>query len=167
MSQKIGKVPFGLYVILTNPVVGYEACARAAIDEGIRFLQLRMKNVSRNEIVDTAKRLRKLTSGTGTLFIVNDDLDIAMETDADGIHLGQNDMDIDDARKTWGDPGKIYGLSTHNPDQAAAALKKSPDYIGVGPVFPTPTKAMPDHVVGGEMMGQIIRSTPLPAVAIG
>ena len=158
---------FGLYAILTDPVVGYEACARAVVAEGIRYLQLRMKGAPRYEVLRTAQIIREITRGTSTRFIVNDDLLIAMEVDADGVHLGQSDMPINEARALWDTPGKIFGLSTHNEAQEFKARDLNPDYIGVGPVFPTPTKAIPDPDLGLELMGKIIRKSPLPAVAIG
>lgn len=158
---------FGLYLILTDPVAGYEDCARAAVSQGVRYLQLRMKKRPEAEVLKTALALRKITAGTGTLFIVNDYLNVAMESDADGVHLGQEDMGIDEARSIWKAAGKIFGLSTHNGDQEKAARLVEPDYIGVGPVFPTPTKENPDPVVGLDRMGAIIRSSPLTAVAIG
>lgn len=158
---------FGLYLILTDPVMGYEACASAAVSQGVRYLQLRMKKRPEAEVLETALALKKITAGTGTLFIVNDYLSVAMEADADGVHLGQEDMSISEARSAWKTPGKIFGLSTHNEDQEKAARLVSPDYIGVGPVFSTPTKENPDPVVGLTRMGEIIRSSPLTAVAIG
>lgn len=161
------KESFGLYVILTDPVVGYESCARAAVSEGIRYLQLRMKGAARSEVARIAREIREITRGTYTRFIVNDDPLIAIEVDADGIHLGQSDMPINEARSLWNTPGKIFGLSTHNAAQELKARGLKPDYIGVGPVFPTPTKTIPDPDLGLDRMGEIIGKSPLPAVAIG
>ncbi|NNJ71297.1 MAG: thiamine phosphate synthase [Kiritimatiellales bacterium] len=158
---------FGLYLILTDPVAGYEACAQAAVDCGVRYLQLRMKDASREALMATAQELRKITRGTRTRFIVNDDLDIAMVCDADGIHLGQDDLTIAEARKRWNTPGKIYGLSTHSLQQAAQARDLAADYIGVGPVFPTATKPDADPALGIEETARICTSTPLTTVAIG
>ena len=158
---------FGLYLILTDPVAGYEACTAAAVACGVRFLQLRMKDASLDDRIETARRLRALTRGTSTRFIVNDDLEAAIETDADGIHLGQTDLSLTEARRRWNRPGRLYGLSTHSLTQAAAAVRLSPDYIGVGPVFATPTKADADPALGIAETARIIRRTPLPAVAIG
>jgi len=92
---------------------------------------------------------------------------IAREVDADGVHLGQGDLPLDEARRLWPAPGKRFGLSTHNELQAVMASRRSPDYIGVGPVFATPTKAVPDPVLGLERMASILRSSPVAAVAIG
>jgi thiamine-phosphate pyrophosphorylase len=158
---------FGLYLVMTDPVVGYEACAEAAVRCGVRYLQLRMKGAPRDAVLETARRLRKITLGSDTLFIVNDDVTIARDVEADGVHLGQRDLPIAEARRMWPAPGKRFGLSTHNEQEALIASRLSPDYIGVGPVFATPTKEIPDPVLGPEQMGTIIRSVPVPAVALG
>jgi thiamine-phosphate pyrophosphorylase len=158
---------FGLYLVMTDPVTGYAACAAAAVRCGVRYLQLRMKGVPRDSVLETALRVREITRGSGTLFIVNDDVTIARDVDADGVHLGQRDLPIDEARRLWPAPGKRFGLSTHNEREALIASRLSPDYIGVGPVFATPTKAIPDPVLGPERMGTIIRSVPVSAVALG
>jgi len=161
------KEAFGLYLILTDPVAGYEACTQAAVDCGVRYLQLRMKDAPRDEVLNMAHKLREITRGTKTLFIVNDDLSIAMESDADGIHLGQSDQPLGDARATWDVPGKLFGLSTHSMEQAIEALKQQPDYIGIGPVFPTQTKMDTDPVLGAAEAGRIARNATTTAVAIG
>ncbi len=158
---------FGLYLVLTDPVAGYEACAKAAVAEGVRFVQLRMKNRPDPEVLAMARRLRDITRGTETLFIVNDFLEVARLSGADGVHLGQEDMDPLEARSLWPDPGKIFGLSTHDEDQEKKARALAPDYIGVGPVWATPTKEKPDPVLGLSRMGAIVRSSPLCTVAIG
>lgn len=161
------KEKFGLYLILTDPVAGYETCALAAVDCGVRYLQLRMKNASHTTMLETALALRAITQGTKTRFIINDNLSIAIESDADGIHLGQGDQPLSEARNTWNAPGKLFGLSTHNEEQATQAMELTPDYIGVGPVFPTPTKANHDPALGIAEVGNIMKTSPLTAVAIG
>ena len=158
---------FGLYLVLTDPIAGYEACARAAVAEGVRMLQLRMKEAPRDEVVRVAHGLRRITAGTATRFIVNDDVSIAAEVDADGVHLGQQDMNLDVARAAWPAAGKLFGLSTHSEQQELAARCWAPDYIGVGPVFATPTKKIPDPVLGVPRACAIVRGSPLTAVAIG
>lgn len=158
---------FGLYLVLTDPVTGYERCAEAAVECGLCYVQLRMKKRPPDEVLAMARRLRRITAGTSTRFIVNDDVAIAREADADGVHLGQDDLAIAEARHCWPTPGKIFGLSTHNCEQERRAREVAPDYIGVGPVFPTPTKDLPDPTVGLEEMGRIIRGSPLTTVAIG
>ena len=159
--------PYGLYMVMTDPVVGYAACAQAAINCGVPFIQLRMKGVDREQVLIEARRVREVTRGSASQFIVNDDVTIAKEVDADGVHLGQSDMPLAEARTLWNASGKIFGLSTHSEAQAAAAVALRPDYIGIGPVFPTPTKAIADPDLGVERAGAIAKSTPLPHVVLG
>ena len=157
---------FGFYLVMTNPKVGYAACAQAAVDGGVRIVQLRMKDAPRDEIVTVGRTIRDITHGTDTLFIVNDDPSIAAEVGADGVHVGQGDMPVPEVRRLY--PSlRIVGLSTHNPEQALAAIDVKPDYIGVGPVWATPTKKIPDPVLGIETAMRMVRSVPFPAVTIG
>ncbi len=157
---------FGLYLVMTDPVVGYERCCEAAVKAGVRIVQLRMKDSPRDEIVAVGRELRRITAGTQTLLIVNDDPSIAAEVEADGVHVGQGDRPVPDVRRLY--PSlRIVGLSTHNPEQARRAIDVRPDYIGVGPVFATPTKKIPDPTLGVETAGRMIASVPFPAVAIG
>jgi thiamine-phosphate pyrophosphorylase len=157
---------FGFYLVMTNPAVGYTECAKAAVRAGVRIIQLRMKHAGREEILREAKAVREVTRGTDTLFIVNDDPSIAAEVGADGVHVGQDDMSVAEVRKRY--PSlKIVGLSTHSPAQALAAIPQKPDYIGVGPVYATPTKDIPDPTLGVDTAVQMINSVPFPAVAIG
>lgn len=134
---------FGLYLVLTDPVAGYEYCTEAAVETGVCYVQLRMKRRPRSKILEMAKRLRRITAGSTTRFIVNDDVEVARQCGADGVHVGQDDMTLDEARRRWPEPGKIFGLSTHNEEQEASARKLAPDYVGVGPVYPTSTKDKP------------------------
>ncbi len=161
------KETFGLYLILTDPVAGYETCAKAAVDCGVRYLQLRMKDAHRASVLETAHAIRAITRGTATRFIVNDDLAVAIESDADGLHLGQDDPPLAKAREAWNTPGKLFGLSTHSAEQAKQAMELSLDYIGIGPVFPTQTKALTDSVLGPEEVGRIAQATSLTTAAIG
>ena len=112
---------FGLYLVLTEPVAGYEACTAAAVQAGVRYVQLRRKNRPRQDTLDIARRLRRITAGTSTLFIVNDDVEIAAESDADGVHLGQQDLPAPEARKIVG-VDAIVGVTTHNLEQARQAV---------------------------------------------
>ena len=157
---------FGFYLVMTNPVVGYAECAKAAVRAGVGIVQLRMKHSPREEIVATAREIREITRGTNTLFIVNDDPSIAAEVEADGVHVGQDDMSVAEVRAKF-PTLRIVGLSTHSPAQALAAIPQKPDYIGVGPVWATPTKDIPDPTLGLGTMAQMINSVPFPAVAIG
>ncbi|MCQ2390059.1 MAG: thiamine phosphate synthase [Kiritimatiellae bacterium] len=157
---------FGFYLVMTNPKVGYVECAKAAVKAGVKIIQLRMKHCPREEIVAMGKAVREVTRGTETLFIVNDDPSIAAEVEADGVHVGQDDMPVAEVRAQY--PSlKIVGLSTHNPAQALAAIPQKPDYIGVGPVWATPTKDIPDPTLGVATAVQMAQSVPFPAVCIG
>lgn len=157
----------GLYLVLSNPKTGFEKCTAAAVACNVSFVQLRIKKGSRDEILAVGKTMRELTRGTATRFIVNDDVTIAHELDADGVHLGQDDMSIEEARRLWPEPGKIFGLSTHNLRQVQLASLQAPDYIGIGPVFTTPTKEIPDPVLGLETMSAMINAAGMPYVVIG
>lgn len=165
-TDELSDSAFGLYLVITHPRTSFEACAEAAVQASVRYVQLRMKEASREEILREAKKIRSITAGTNTLFIVNDDPSIADEVGADGVHLGQTDMLPSEARKLY-PKLKTIGLSTHSFSQAQEALFQAPDYIGVGPVFATPTKKIPDPVLGCTEAGRIIKSVAIPAVAIG
>ena len=157
---------FGLYLVITDPVVGYAKCAEAAVKAGVKIIQLRMKHASRGEILREAREMRRITAGTGTLFIVNDDPLIASEVGADGVHVGQDDMSPVEVRERFSDL-RIVGLSTHNIEQTRASASQPVDYIGVGPVYATPTKDIPDPTLGLATMGEMIAAAAHPAVAIG
>jgi thiamine-phosphate pyrophosphorylase len=157
---------FGLYLVMTDPAAGYDRCAEAAVRAGVRYLQLRMKGAPAEAVAAVARRVRAVTQGTATRFILNDDPDLAAACNADGVHLGQEDEPLVSARRRV--PSlRLWGLSTHNERQAADAVALAPDYIGVGPVFSTPTKARADPVVGLDRLAAIVAATPLTAVAIG
>ncbi len=157
---------FGLYLVITNPLTSYESVAEAAVKAKLRYIQLRMKHVTREEILEKAHALRAITRGTETRFIVNDDPEIAVACEADGVHLGQDDMPLPEARLRY--PSlKIFGLSTHSYAQMEAAKAVMPDYAGVGPVYATPTKDIPDPTLGPIEAGRIVQASPWPTVAIG
>ena len=158
---------FGFYLVITNPVVGYARCAEAAVRAGVRIVQLRMKHAAREDILREAREMRRrVTRGTETLFIVNDDPALAAEAEADGVHVGQDDMSPVEVRAKFPQL-KVVGLSTHNLDQVRASWDQPIDYIGVGPVYATPTKDIPDPTLGPEMAGRMIAAARVPAVAIG
>jgi thiamine-phosphate pyrophosphorylase len=157
---------FGLYLVITDPATSYEKCAEAAVLTGLRYIQLRMKKSPRAEILARARNLRSITRGTETRFIVNDDPQLALECAADGVHLGQDDMPLPQARARFPELA-VFGLSTHSERQAADAAALAPDYCGVGPVYATPTKDIPDPELGPERAGAIIRPAPFTTVAIG
>ncbi len=115
------------------------ATAMKLIAGGADLLQLRAKGCETAEIRDVAKEILPICRATGVPFIINDFPELAAELDADGVHIGQDDGPLTAARETVG-PGKIIGRSTHSIMQARAALDEGFDYIGFGPLFPTPTK---------------------------
>ena len=147
---------FGFYLVI----------AEAAVRAGVKIVQLRMKHASRDAIVREAREMRRVTAGTGTLFIVNDDPTIAVEAEADGVHVGQGDMPPTEVRARFPEL-RIVGLSTHNLGQVETSRTEPIDYIGVGPVYATPTKDIPDPTLGLDTMARMIAAAAQPAVAIG
>jgi len=139
--------------------------AEAAIRGGAEVIQWRDKQAPDEAFLETAVALRKLTRKHHTLFVVNDRLPIALKVQADGVHLGHEDLAVTQARKRAG-KGMMIGRSTHSLAEAKAAERDGADYIGVGPVFSTPTK--PDYpVVGTQLLTQVKVHIQIPWVAIG
>ncbi len=139
--------------------------ARKAISSGIRIIQLREKRISKREIFREALKMREITSQQNATFIVNDYIDIALAADADGVHLGQNDMPVTEARKLMGKK-RIIGISTHNLRQALLAENEGADYIGFGPIFATSTKDA-GRPRGIRALEKIRKQVNIPIVAIG
>lgn len=137
----------------------------SALKGGVDILQLREKNMLANKIIELGKKVKLLCAEYGATFIVNDRVDIAYVLDADGVHLGQDDMDIESARKILGS-NAIIGISTHAPEQAQKAVNDGADYIGMGPVFTTPTKPGRQSV-GLEYVKWVSENIKIPAFAIG
>lgn len=161
-------IPKGLYGItgdnFANGKSNYE-CIEEMIKGGIKIVQYRDKFKSTREKVEEAKAIKKLCHKNNVLFIVNDDVAVAMLVDADGVHVGQDDMKPDDVRKLIG-INKIIGLSTHSEEQGMAAYNnENVDYIGVGPIFPTTTKDTAP--VGLEYLEFAVKNLHLPFIAIG
>lgn len=161
-------IPKGLYGItgdeFSNGKSNYQ-CVKEMIEGGIKIVQYRAKNKNIREKIEEAKKIAKLCKENGIIFIINDDVDIAILVDADGVHVGQDDMKVEDVRKLLGD-NKIIGLSTHSQEQGLRAYSdENVDYIGVGPIFPTTTKDTP--AVGVEYLEFAVKNLHLPFVAIG
>lgn len=157
---------FGLYVIITRPILSYTEIAEICVKEGVRMLQLREKHLSDREVLAAAAQITAVTRGTSTLFVMNDRADLALAASADVLHLGQDDIPIEEARKIVG-RDMLIGLSTHSIAQAKEALSHKPDYIGFGPVYPTTTKQIADPTVGTELLKEVIGFSDVPVVAIG
>lgn len=137
----------------------------AQIRGGADVIQLREKEMSKRDRLELGLKIRELTRQEGVLFIVNDDVDLALILDADGVHLGQDDIPIRFARPLMKD--KIIGVSTHSLPQAEEAVASGADYIGVGPVFETATKEDREDLVGLNLLPKIKDICPIPYVAIG
>jgi thiamine-phosphate pyrophosphorylase len=133
---------------------------------GARFIQLRDKDASARELLDSARACLKLTREADATLIINDRVDVALTAGADGVHLGQDDMAVEEAREILGED-KIIGVSTHSLDQLRAALETSANYLAVGPIYQTNTKENPDPVVGLELIREARKLTDRPLVAIG
>ena len=136
-----------------------------SIKSGVDIVQLREKNTTSKRFIYLAQRIRELTSHFGAAFIVNDRVDIAKISNADGVHLGQDDIPVSYAREILGD-NAIIGVSTHCPEHAKKAITDGADYIGVGPVFKTPTKPSKDPV-GLEYVKWAADNVNIPFFAIG
>ncbi|MBP7936133.1 MAG: thiamine phosphate synthase [Phycisphaerae bacterium] len=156
-----------LYVIVTASLcrTDWFDTAAAVVASGAGCLQLREKDLESGELVQRARRLASFCREHGTIFIVNDRPDVAALSDADGVHVGQADMSVADARRIVG-PRRLVGKSTHTPEQLRAALAEGPDYLAVGPMFPSTTKPQ-DHVPGPPLLELAVRQTTMPVVAIG
>lgn len=137
----------------------------SALKGGVDILQLREKTMPANRIIELGKKIKLLCAEYGATFIVNDRVDIAYVLEADGVHLGQDDMDVESARKILGN-NAIIGVSTHAPVQAQKAVADGADYIGMGPVFTTPTKPGRKSV-GLEYVEWVSNNIDIPAFAIG
>lgn len=137
----------------------------AALSGGVKVVQLREKTAPAKKIIELGRKVKQLCAEFGAVFIVNDRVDIACVLEADGVHLGQDDMSVEDARKIL-PQGAIVGVSTHAPEQAQKAVADGADYIGTGPVFTTPTK--PGRAsVGLDYIKWSAQNIDIPAFAIG
>jgi thiamine-phosphate pyrophosphorylase len=162
LRQQIKAEPWGAYVITSND---HLLVAREACRGGARVIQYRDKDAGPARRLEVARQIRQITRESGTLFIVNDQIDIAMLSEADGVHLGQEDVSINDARSLI-PAGMIIGVSCSSLEQARAAERQGADYLGIGAVFATPVKAE-YSVVGLELLRRAAAEISIPLVAIG
>ena len=142
-----------------------ETVLRELLAGGVSILQVRVKSLAPSDFFALARRARVETRARGCKLIINDRADIALACDADGVHLGQDDLPLAAGRKLMGE--KIVGISTHNIEQAREAERNGADYIGFGPMFGTSTKNTGFAPRGIEMLRQIRAEVKLPIVAIG
>ena len=151
----------GDFVMGRDPVEMIAAQIRGGAD----VIQLREKNMPKRQALVLGLAIREITAQEGVLFIVNDDLDLALILEADGVHLGQDDIPIQYARPLLKD--RIIGISTHSLNQAREAIDNGADYIGIGPAFKTETKIKAEPVVGVDLILEVQELSPVPVIAIG
>lgn len=156
-----------LYVLVTESLcrASLEGTIREAVDGGADVIQLREKDLSDRVLLARARDVRQLTRRLGALFIVNDRPDIAVLAEADGVHLGQDDMPLQEARRLLG-PDALIGVSTHDLAQLQRAILEGANYLGVGPTFASATKSFA-ALAGLEFVRQAMALTTLPAFALG
>ena len=165
-AERLARVRLYVITAAADPPERVLATVRAARDAGAEVVQLRRKGEDARLTLRLAERCRELLpTGGGTLFVVNDRVDVAMAAGADGVHLGQDDLPLAAARRLW--PQGLVGRSTHSLGQALAAQAEGADYIGVGPVWATPTK--PGRPAVGLELVRAVAAAQLriPWVAIG
>ena len=157
----------GIYLILDQQYADRDIASIAidAIDAGVDVLQYREKRLSKKDALNMAERLRRITTGTGIPLIINDDPALALAVDADGVHLGQDDIPVHVARRIIGED-KIIGLSTHSYHEAMEAISYDINYIGFGPVFASATK-MVTAPLGAQEISRLRDVISIPIIAIG
>jgi thiamine-phosphate pyrophosphorylase len=155
------------YYFITDSILsrnGNVSDVKAAVAAGVSVVQYRDKCADPGKLYEEALRLRQITKSV--VFLINDNVDIALSVDADGVHLGQKDLSYKEARRFLG-KDKIIGLTVHNVKEALEAQAMGADYIGVSPIFATNTKNDAGKAVGVEMIRRIRESVKIPIVAIG
>ncbi|MFM9332257.1 thiamine phosphate synthase [Paenibacillus mesotrionivorans] len=141
--------------------------AREAIDGGVTMIQWREKSQPLRDVLEISKQVRALCRGLGIPFVVNDRVDIALLLDADGVHVGQDDLPAPEVRRLIG-PDRFVGVSAGSWEEACWALEQEADYLGVGPVYGTPTKPDAGDAIGFELLGRLkAECSGIPRVGIG
>ena len=165
---KCSKKELMLYAVTDRHWLGEETLydqVKKALDGGATFVQLREKKLDREDFLAEALEIQKLCREYGVPFVINDEVSIAKDIDADGVHVGQSDMEAMDVRKVLG-PDKILGVSAQTVEQAIIAEKHGADYLGVGAVFATGSKDDADDV-SHETLKAICEAVSIPVIAIG
>ena len=160
---------FELYAITDRKMLGDVSeveAARLCFEGGADVVQLRMKDTDGGEMLEKAKAIQEIAQQYCKFFIVNDRLDIAVLAGADGVHLGQTDIPVQEARRLVGDE-MIIGASVHNVEQAVKAVEDGADYLGVGSIFTTSTKPDAEQGLGLDAIIDIKEAVDVPVVAIG
>lgn len=169
MDQAEIKKLLRLYLVMGLNHIGGKSpldIAMAAIDGGVTVIQLREKNAPLKDVLSRGAELRALCRDRNIPFIVNDRVDVALLLDADGVHVGQDDIPGLEARRLLG-PGKIVGISAGTAAEAEWAVGHGADYLGIGPVYATATKADAGEAIGTELLEDLTRASGLPTVGIG
>jgi thiamine-phosphate pyrophosphorylase len=156
-----------LYVLISSSIAtkSVKETAKLVIDGGADAIQLREKTISNRDFISLAGEVREIATRSGTLLIINDRVHVARKINADGVHLGQQDMSVLEARDIIGNE-KIIGVSTHSIIQARQAQKDGADYIAIGPIYPTRTKDY-EPSIGIEIIQEISGAVNIPFIAIG
>jgi thiamine-phosphate pyrophosphorylase len=157
-----------LYVILDAALITSPErdCALSLAEAGVRLLQYRNKSAPARQYLDSSRELAEALCPRGVTFLVNDRPDVAFLSGASGVHVGQEDLEVEQARSVAGQD-KLVGVSTHNFEQFNKAVTSSADYIAIGPLFSTTSKANPDPVVGLDFLRRVRGLTDKPIVGIG
>lgn len=166
--MKCDKEDLLLYAVTDRSWLGEETLpghVEKAVKGGATFVQLREKELAAEHFLEEAKEIRELCRRYQVPFVVNDNVEIALAADADGVHVGQSDMEAGDVRRRLG-PDKIIGVSAQTAEQAVLAQERGADYLGVGAVFPTGSKADAQEV-SLETLKEICKAVDIPVIAIG
>ena len=163
--KKLSNLDYYLVTYSSMSRKGTLSDVKQAVDAGCAVVQYREKNKSTNEMIAEAKELKKICEGRA-VFLIDDRVDVASAVDADGVHIGQDDISVCDVRKTLGD-GKIIGLTVHNEKEAVTAESLGVDYIGLAPIFKTDTKEDSGAPCGIDMVNKVRNIVNLPIVAVG
>ncbi|MCP3099996.1 thiamine phosphate synthase [Myxococcus sp. K15C18031901] len=162
-------LPPGPYLLCDDtvlPDVPLVGKAERLLAGGARVLQLRMKRTPVRQALEAARAITASCRAAGALCLVNDRVDLALLSGADGVHVGDEDLPAEDARALLG-PDRLVGVTVRGVEGARAAREAGADYVGLGPVFATTTKQVPARVLGLEGLARVVRDSPLPVVGIG
>ena len=170
MKPEMKPLDLLLYLVLDPDLCGgpegMVRTARLAAESGATVVQLRAPSWKKRQWLETARELKSVLQPLGVPLIINDHIDIALAVDADGVHVGQDDLPVAEVRRLIG-PDKWLGLSVTNAEQLAEVPYGSVDYLGIGPVYPTGTKSDAAPVVGVPAFAELVAASRLPVVAIG
>ncbi len=165
LKKNLNKI--GLYFITDSRLTKKSVLddVKAAVRAGVKIIQYREKEKSTKDMVEEAKKIKDICEKNKVIFLINDRVDICLAVNADGVHLGTDDMPYSAARKLL--KGKIIGLTAHNIEEASEAEKIGADYVGVSPIFETKTKLDAGPAAGLQLIKDVKKGVKIPLVAIG